>query len=247
MGKTVLKYLADDGVTWLPFTGDVPAPTSSIVVKEPITGFDGTKTQFTTSQPYTPGSLQASIRGLPQGSFVTETDPLTGKFTFDEAPASTDTGTVYYHTANTGLGNAQSVNNYTANGTPTPNNLLPLNGDGKFPDSVHMTAVKRVIGTTGNPGYQNGWQHYTAPWGPNYFIKSADGMVTVSIMTRSGSLNTTIFTLPVGFRPGARISCAGRDASGAVLVDVSTDGAVATEAGTSNSWLAFNITFLAEA
>lgn len=108
--------------------------------------------------------------------------------------------------------------------------------------------VKYVIGAAGSPAYQNGWTFYGNPWGQagNYFIKSREGLVSLVIMTRNGSTNTTIFTLPPGFRPSVQISGSGRDASGAVLLDIGADGQVRTEAGASNTWLAFSITFLAE-
>lgn len=108
------------------------------------------------------------------------------------------------------------------------------------------TPTKHIVGGTDEPAYQNSWTQYTSPWLPSYFFKTSDGVVTLSVMTKSGTLNSTIFTLPSGYRPSGIVSCAGQDSAGAVLVKVNSDGTVATEAGSSNSWLAFNLSFLAE-
>ena len=106
--------------------------------------------------------------------------------------------------------------------------------------------VKHIVGNSGEPAYQNGWTFYNSPWEKSYFCKTADGVVTVSIMVKSGTVNGTIFTLPVGYRPAGRVSGAGvQDGQVCVLVDISQDGAINTEGGNSNGWLAINMSFIA--
>lgn len=150
MEKTVLKYLADDGVTWLPFTGDIPAPTASIVVKEPITGSGAS---FTTSQPYVAGTLQAYVNGLAQSGFIAETDPLTGAFTLDTAVTVDDDKVAYYHIANTGVGNADTVDNYHASTVPQPNSIPVAGSDGRLPvKSIPGVAFKARYGANRTSG-----------------------------------------------------------------------------------------------
>ena len=225
---------------------------NSFITKEVPSGLiNGTNAVFTTGQAYVGGTLQVYINGIRQGiTHAVETTPASGVFTLDAAPLTGDNLEVSYQTSQSASYNADTVDNIHASTVATPNTLFPLGSNGKFPDSVLGSAttppVKHVVGTAGEPAYQNGWQHYTGSWGPSYFVKTADNMVTVSIMTRSGSNNTTIFTLPAGFRPGAQISGAGRDAAGVVLVDISAGGSIMTEGATNSTWLAINMTFLAE-
>lgn len=226
---------------------------NSLVWKELALGTkDGSNKVFTTSggRAYIGGSLQVYINGLAQGTSVTETNPNTGAFTLDEAPLATDEIEISYQFVNAVTGNADTVDGIHASAVATPNTLLPLGADGKFPNSVLGTAatppVKHIIGAAGEPSYQNAWQQYAAPWGPNYFVKTADNMVTVVIMAKLGGNNTTIFTLPAGFRPSTQISGVGVTAAGVVLVDISAGGSIVTEGASNNSWLAINMTFLAE-
>ena len=126
---TLLKYWDNTASEWKPFTGAIPAPTSSNVPRENKTG-DNSTTAFTTSQPYVAGTLQVFINGLNQGSaYLTETDPLTGAFTLGTAPLATDDFWVSYWLAATGVGNADTVDNFHANAVPTANTLLPLQED----------------------------------------------------------------------------------------------------------------------
>ncbi len=120
----------------------------------------------------------------------------------------------------------------------------------KLDETTQVTVsplIKHVVGAAGEPAYQNGWTAYNAPWLGCYFTKTLDGMVTVNIMAKSGTVNTAIFTLPAGFRPSGTVSACGRTDSAAVLTDVLSSGVINTEGATTNAWFAFNITFLAEA
>ena len=144
---TVLKYYDAATGTWKPFTGDVPAPTASIVVKGNVTGaIDGVNKAFNTGSPYVAGTLQVYINGLPQSTMVAETSPGTGLFTCDVAPTTGSDIKVYYHLANTGLGNADTVDNFNASATPTANNLLVLDSNAKIPDAAFPAATTDANG-----------------------------------------------------------------------------------------------------
>ncbi len=119
---------------------------NSFVQKETPTGtINGTNKVFTTSQAYAPGSLMAYVNGLPQFQFAVETDPTTGSFTFDDAPATGDFVRVSYQPVTAKFGNADTVDNYHANATPTANNLLPLDSDSRYPWATLPAGSQRQL------------------------------------------------------------------------------------------------------
>jgi hypothetical protein len=70
----------------------------------------------------------------------------------------------------------------------------------------------RVIGTPGNPPFLNGWFAYPDPtFGAPSFRMLADGMVELRGLTKRGTiaLPSTIFTLPIGYRPNPLMSAQG--------------------------------------
>lgn len=123
------------GDLWID-TNDLPeelAPTS-IVWKEVPSGLvNGGNITFTTAQPYIPGSLQGFINGVAQSGMINETGPGLGDFTITPAPLTGDDLSVQYQVYTTATGNADTVDGYHANATPTASNLLPLNASGKQP------------------------------------------------------------------------------------------------------------------
>lgn len=58
------------------------------------------------------------------------------------------------------------------------------------------------IGTDGNPAFENSWTNYdTSTYNSVGFYKDPFGIIRLKGLAGGGSLNTNIFTLPVGFRP----------------------------------------------
>lgn len=110
---------------------------SSIVWKENPSGTkNGSNTAFTTAQAYISGSLNVFVNGLAEGFSVTESAPGSGGFTLSPAPLSTDNLSVQYQVRTTATGNADTVDGYHANATPTANNISVLNANGKHPSAV---------------------------------------------------------------------------------------------------------------
>lgn len=218
------------------------------VSDQPVTGLvNGSNTVFATPQPYVGGTLEVYVNGQKQvrTTHFTETTPSNGAFTLSDAPLTGDVICISCQLSLTVSGNASTVAGVAANSSPTANTLLPLDANAKHAATGFYPPTKHVVGGTGEPAYQNSWIAYPG-WAPSYFFKTLDNIVTVCIMTKSGTLNSTIFTLPAGYRPLANVSGCGRTDSGAVLTDVQSNGAIATEGATTNGWFAFNITFLAE-
>ena len=142
-GQALLKVSDADGdVEW----GEVASPLgiNNLVPKEVPTGTkNGVNTSFFTSQPYVAGSLIVYRNGAGEGFMVTETNPLTGEFSLD-APLSTDDLWVSYQYSENVTGNADTVDNYHANATPTANNIPVLDSSAKLPEAAtRLPAISR--------------------------------------------------------------------------------------------------------
>jgi hypothetical protein len=84
-----------------------------------------------------------------------------------------------------------------------------------------------TVGAAGEPGFQNGW--VAAASYPAQFRKDPLGKVQIRGMVKSGTINATVFTLPVGYRPAQNVSFEGRSYSGTYIaapIFVGTDGTV---------------------
>lgn len=107
-----------------------------------------------------------------------------------------------------------------ADGSVTTTKLTPVEG-------------WHTVGAANEPEFQNGWAAYTG--NPVAFRKDRDGMVHIhGVPSRPASASTsTIFTLPVGYRPSSTHGFAVSTSTNPFLSDeivtriyISTDGAV---------------------
>jgi hypothetical protein len=143
--STALKYYDLATGTWIPFENNVPTPNSSIIIKGTPTGLvNGSNTVFTAPQPYIAGTLQVYINGIAQSLLVAETTPTTGVFTITPAPLTGDDISIYYHVANTAVGNADSIGGY--NLTALLQALYPV-GAVFVSGQATMPAIITSIGT----------------------------------------------------------------------------------------------------
>jgi hypothetical protein len=87
-----------------------------------------------------------------------------------------------------------------------------------------------VVGTTGEPAFQNGWTNYdiTGTWQPARFRKFPGGLVSVQGLVKSGTLDTAIFTLPAGYRPNQALMMTGTNNAQIARLDVSAAGIINT-------------------
>jgi hypothetical protein len=111
---------------------------SFIIRPVAVTGTqNGSNLAFTAPEAYVAGSLGLIINGSVQDptNDYTETSPAAGTFAFvGYAPISTDVIRVFYQKALTAVaGNADTVDGFHANATPTANAILPLNASAKVP------------------------------------------------------------------------------------------------------------------
>lgn len=104
----------------------------------------------------------------------------------------------------------------------------------------------KVVGATGQPAFANSWVAFGTSDDIPGFYKDAWGIVHITGTVKSGTLNTTIFTLPAGYRP-QRICNFNVVCNGAFgQVTISPTGTVTMAAGGSNVYLTLSgITFRA--
>ncbi len=66
--------------------------------------------------------------------------------------------------------------------------------------------VWHAVGGSGEPAFQNGWVNYGQR--PAMFYKDAAGVVHLTGLVKSGTIGTTAFTLPAGYRPSTTVGAA---------------------------------------
>lgn len=95
--------------------------------------------------------------------------------------------------------------------------------------------------------YNTGWATYSATdWGAAEYFRTVDGMVFLrGLVKRSSGTETTMFTLPTGYRPTVGRLFTAAASGGVARVDVQTSGNVVyqyTQAGsvTITDWLSLN-------
>lgn len=117
----------------------------SVVVKAIPAGLvNSSNTVFTAPQPYVAGTLQVYINGVAQSGLVAETTPTTGVFTVTPAPFTGDDVSIYYHVANTAVGNADSLSGF--NITALLQAIYPV-GSVFVSGQATMPAIVSGIGT----------------------------------------------------------------------------------------------------
>lgn len=107
------------------------------------------------------------------------------------------------------------------------------------------------IGATGEPAFQNSWVNYNAHLvSPYYatagFYKDELGFVHLKGLVKSGTLSTIIFTLPEGYRPLERHLFDAQSDGANGRVDVSADGTVLQQGGSTGYLSLEGIIFKAE-
>lgn len=126
-------------------------------------------------------------------------------------------------------------------------------------EAVHRTEPWRVVGASGQPAFENGWQNYHLGSGFQVarFFKDGFGVVHLEGLVNRGvsamTANTVIFTLPSGCRPDGTLLFAANAAGGSGMthtrVDVFSSGTVRMQTGpTTSGYLSLSgITFRAAA
>lgn len=119
------------------------------------------------------------------------------------------------------------------------------------------------LGTAGAPALLNGWSDYGGAFASPRFCRRG-GVVYIQGLVKTGTLNSVIFTLPVGFRPSQTLlmsaiqstfdtgaASAGTAHTHAVSqsggrLDVKADGSVAQAGAATNAWQSICVSFPAD-
>jgi hypothetical protein len=126
---------------------------------------------------------------------------------------------------------------YVVNATPTANNIPVLDANAKLP--VAAVPVPTWTAVLGGVGFANSWINYGSSFATAAFYIDAMNVVHLKGFVKNGTVNTTVFTLPVGYRPQENyvFPQINNDAFGEIRV--TTDGQVTQfiTSTSSNSWL----------
>ncbi|NCQ93148.1 MAG: hypothetical protein GPJ19_21070, partial [Microcystis aeruginosa LG13-13] len=97
------------------------------------------------------------------------------------------------------------------------------------------------------PAFMNGWINFDTTHNPAGYFKDSLGIVHLRGLVKNGTNNTTIFTLPVGYRPSNQeLQAVQTNLNTIGRVDILADGQVTVVSG-SNGWVSLDgITFRAD-
>lgn len=107
---------------------------------------------------------------------------------------------------------------------------------------IQLPTVEPVhqVGDSGEPAFQNGWVNYSSLFNPAAFWKDPWGVVHLRGLVKDGTINTTIFTLPAGYRPEYQQLFVALEESTLGRVDVLADGQVQMKQGVGTNWLSLD-------
>lgn len=89
----------------------------------------------------------------------------------------------------------------------------------------------RLVGTPGNPDFQNDWKNYGPGYPPAGFYKDGFGIVHLTGLLDPPNSASTVFTLPEGYRPPADHTVFGVFGDGQMTpLEVRLDGSVQVDA-----------------
>lgn len=99
----------------------------------------------------------------------------------------------------------------------------------------------RIVGAAGQPSYQNGWMDYGAGHPGASFCKIGEIVYLRGLVMRPTSGASTIFTLPVGYRPPVQIYFITFVGGANVGFRVNSNGAITIDNyPTANSYVVLN-------
>lgn len=103
-------------------------------------------------------------------------------------------------------------------------------------DRVTFDALDlHVIGNAGEPAFTASWVNYGAPYSKAAYFKDPAGYVHLTGVIKSGTVGSSAFALPPGYRPAVAPGPFASVSNGAFgRVDVGTDGTVTPQSPSSN-------------
>lgn len=120
-------------------------------------------------------------------------------------------------------------------------------GSASFLKMGNLMYDEASVGGWTNASYLNGWVSANSAAQPDAsYLKDSEGIVHIRGLVKSGTIGSTIFTLPSGMRPRKTIVRICNSGNNAGRVDIKSDGSVVATSGT-NAWFSLDgILFNAE-
>jgi hypothetical protein len=112
---------------------------------------------------------------------------------------------------------------------------------------LSLQTITYPAGYTGWMGltFQNSWVAYGGGCTTPQYTKSADGLVSLHGLVANGTIGATIATLPVGYRPAARVLIHAVSTGLYGRLDIDTSGNIIAVSGTNNWYSLDGVTFFA--
>jgi hypothetical protein len=118
--------------------------------------------------------------------------------------------------------------------------------------SLHVSSMPtlkgeewREVGAAGQPAFAGTWVNYGSTYDTAAFYKDPLGRVHIKGLVKDGTVHTTVFTLPDGYKPTADLLFVVTSNDAFAVLTVRSSGAVAHSAGGSNVYLQLNVSFRA--
>ena len=130
-----------------------------------------------------------------------------------------------------------------SNWKPNSNWLLIafVNGDSSYEEHLKFIPTGGTFHVWNSLPFVNSWVNYSSEYNPGGYYRDNNGIVRLRGLIKDGT-NTTIATLPVGYRPGYRILTTGHtNTYNACRVDVLANGEISLQHSTyNNGWLSLD-------
>ncbi len=104
---------------------------------------------------------------------------------------------------------------------------------------IELETRDHGVGTWQDVSFQNSWVNFGSGTNDAQYCKDSFGFVHLRGVVKSGTVATTIFQLPAGYRPSAneRMDCVSNDAQG--RIHIGSGGNVQLTVG-SNAWVSLD-------
>ena len=111
----------------------------------------------------------------------------------------------------------------------------------EFELTFDSPAAWHEVDASGEPAFQNSWVNYGGSQETAGFRVGHDGRVYLKGQVKGGTINTTVFTLPIGYRPANNQEFASLSGSPALgWVSVNDDGTVVANGSGTNAYVFLN-------
>lgn len=114
---------------------------------------------------------------------------------------------------------------------------LAIKGSVSFPGN----RSPRIVGGSGQPGFENSWVNWGSPYFDVGFWQDPFGFVHLQGVLKSGTVGDSAFTLPPGLRPASTAGPFIVLSNGAAgRVDINTDGTVVPTSPSNNTYVSLS-------